>query len=252
MKLFDFAYGGQDFDDKLKSLAILSNEKWSFGDKNDNSILKFYIFKTFEKLYSENKIYIKENKYAVFNTGLFTKFYAPIYAYMLPNRRKPYDKNVQDWELDAFYSEYDIGNLGIEVLPERADFFTDPSSLVFDTHCKIVVQYEHILEDDENNERIPKEIRKSPFLLDIFKGSIDTMTKKVMANYKVAIPQYYHDKVQLLLPLCLLEKNKPDLALVVSKMGTYYQGHTCLTLEMAYNNARLIAKPESNWLNTKF
>ena len=28
----------------------------------------------------------------------------------------------------------------------------------------------------------------------------------------------------------------------------YYQGHTCLTLDMAYNNARLIVKSESTWL----
>ena len=38
-------------------------------------------------------------------------------------------------------------------------------------------------------------------------------------------------------------------ALTVTKVGNYYQGHTCLTLDMAYNNARLIAKPESNWLS---
>ena len=45
----------------------------------------------------------------------------------------------------------------------------------------------------------------------------------------------------------------PDLALVVTKnsSGNFYQGHTCLTLEMAYNNARLIAKPDSNWLRFK-
>lgn len=35
----------------------------------------------------------------------------------------------------------------------------------------------------------------------------------------------------------------------VTKKETCYQGHTCLTLDMAYNNARLIAKPESNWLS---
>ena len=44
-------------------------------------------------------------------------------------------------------------------------------------------------------------------------------------------------------------KRIEELALVLSKMpGGYYQGHTCLTMEMAYNNARLIARPESNWL----
>lgn len=71
-----------------------------------------------------------------------------------------------------------------------------------------------------------------------------------MANYKIAVPQYYHETIQLLLPLCLADSNNPDLALVVTKMGSYYQGHTCLTLQMAYNNARILAKPESNWLNT--
>ena len=28
----------------------------------------------------------------------------------------------------------------------------------------------------------------------------------------------------------------------------FYTGHTCLTLDMAYNNARLIACPNSEWL----
>lgn len=75
------------------------------------------------------------------------------------------------------------------------------------------------------------------------------MKKKVSANYKLAIPQYYEGKIQLLLPLCLADDNIPDLALVVTKTNNVYRGHTCLTLDMAYNNARLIARPESNWLN---
>ena len=28
----------------------------------------------------------------------------------------------------------------------------------------------------------------------------------------------------------------------------YYQATTCISMEMAYMDARLIAKPESNWL----
>ena len=35
---------------------------------------------------------------------------------------------------------------------------------------------------------------------------------------------------------------------LIGYKGNYYQGHTCLTMDMAYSNARLIAKPESNWL----
>ena len=74
------------------------------------------------------------------------------------------------------------------------------------------------------------------------------MKKRVSSNDKLAVPQYYDGKIQLLLPLCLMDDKNPDLALTVTKMNGCYQGHTCITLDMAYNNARLIAKPESTWL----
>ena len=51
--------------------------------------------------------------------------------------------------------------------------------------------------------------------------------------------------------MCLEDDETPTLALTVTKIGNFYQGHTCLTLDMAYNNARLIAKPESNWLSAE-
>lgn len=75
------------------------------------------------------------------------------------------------------------------------------------------------------------------------------MKKRVSSNYKLAVPQYFDDKIQLLLPLCLCSDEVFDMALAVTKKNGYYQGHTCLTLDMAYNNARLIAKPENNWLS---
>ena len=80
-------------------------------------------------------------------------------------------------------------------------------------------------------------------------GPLDIMKKRVSANYKLAVPQYYECKIQLLLPLCLMSDDKPDVAIAVTKKDDSYQGHTCITLDMAYNNTRLIAKPESNWLS---
>ena len=85
--------------------------------------------------------------------------------------------------------------------------------------------------------------------LKIFTGVSDTSIKKVIANYKLAVPQYYNGQIQLLIPLYFEDDNKPELTLAVTKKNGYYQGHTCLTLEMAYNNARVIAKPECNWLS---
>lgn len=84
----------------------------------------------------------------------------------------------------------------------------------------------------------------------LFDGAIKHAKNMINANYKTAVPQYYKGKIQLLIPICLIRENVPDLALVVSKneAGNQYLGHTCLTLDMAYNNARLIARPDSLWL----
>ena len=36
--------------------------------------------------------------------------------------------------------------------------------------------------------------------------------------------------------------------LAIFKENGFYSGRTCLTLDMAINNARLIAKPDDEWL----
>lgn len=135
-------------------------------------------------------------------------------------------------------------------MPERANYFDDPAELVFDTHLDIVPQYDHIFGDQENIDRLPVGIRNSAMRVQLFKGAVDTAKRMLEANYKTAIPQFYKGKMQLLVPICLQSPNVPDLALTCMKTEDKrkYLGCTCLTLEMAYNNARLIAKPESNWL----
>ena len=45
-----------------------------------------------------------------------------------------------------------------------------------------------------------------------------------------------------------MSKSKADLALVIENCNGSYRASTCLTLDMAINNARLIAKPDDEWL----
>ena len=148
-------------------------------------------------------------------------------------------------QLTAFH---ELGEIGIKERPERANYFEHSELLLLDWHYPIDIHYKHILDDKRNQERLPKEFLKSSNKINTINGALDSMKKKVSANYKLAIPQYYDGKIQLLLPLCLMSDDKPDIAIAVTKKENSYQGHTCLTLDMAYNNARLIAKPESNWL----
>lgn len=244
MKLFDFAFCA-NYDRKISQLSSICPEKWSFGASSDNVILKNYIEHTFMKLEEENKIQQTDN-YALLNTGLFTSFYEAIYAYFTPNA----NPNRQKWFLDGFYTSYQLAIMGITAFPERANYFADPSAMVFDTNCDIIPQYQHIFNDPENFLRIPEVIRESPNKSMLFDGAIKRAKLMIDANYKTAVPQYYKGRIQLLIPICLVNENVPDLALVVSKnaVGNQYLGHTCLTLDMAYNNARLIARPDSAWL----
>lgn len=246
MKLFDFAFC-HEYEKKIQNLSGICPEKWSFGSNSDNIILKNYIEHTFLKLQEEEREKIlQEADYALFNTGLYTVYYEPIFAYFTKNKIP----DRQEWYLDGFYTSYQLGMMGVVNLPQRANYFKVPSDLVFDTNCNIVPQYPHIFGDAENFLRIPKAVRESQNKTLLFDGAIKRAKHMIDANYKTAVPQYYRGKIQLLIPICLVSESVPDLALVVSKndMGNQYLGHTCLTLDMAYNNARLIARPDSAWL----
>lgn len=61
--------------------------------------------------------------------------------------------------------------------------------------------------------------------------------RKIHGNYKTAVPQYYDGRIQLLLPICLTNKAAADLALVIERRNGVYRASTCLTLDMAINNA---------------
>lgn len=230
------AYFNVDWNNYIEELSkIAQPEEWSNITYPNKRILTNYMVHTYKKLKSEKHI-IANKEFGLFNTGLFTEFYQPIYAYHN-------EKGLQ------FLTDYDLGNLNISERPPRANYFEDPSLLLFDWHYQININYKHILKDINNLDRIPAKLKDSKNILNNLNGSIESMKKKVSSNYKLAIPQYYEGKIQLLLPLCLEDDETPSLALTVTRIGNYYQGHTCLTLDMAYNNARLIAKPESNWLS---
>lgn len=119
---------------------------------------------------------------------------------------------------------------------------------MLDTRRELRVNVEHIIE--ENRERFPQPyVSMESYALQTFlKGAIDDARERVRRSYKTAIPQYYKGQIQLLLPLCLGNPRKADLALVVEKHQTFYRASTCLTLDMAYNNARQLTKPDRGWL----
>lgn len=246
--IYDYMLWG-DYNKRISDLAdFCINETWSFSTKNDKSILKNYLKYTFSKLQEENKV-LESDDFCVFNTGLFTPYYEAVFV----QGEKNTTTELVKWKFKTFCTKYELGYIGIcDDCPERADYFTNPSLLVFDWRCPVNINYKHILEDEENKKRLPSYVLDSDRPEWELEGSVRNAIKRVTANYKLAVPQYFNGKIQLLLPLCFGKTQEPHLALALTKMENntigYYLGHTCLTMDMAYNNARLISKPESNWL----
>ena len=107
-RIADYIFFG-NFNQRIEELATMSPEQWSFNDSCDKSILKNYLQATFNKLQEEGKI-IETDKYAVFNTGLFTEYFEPIYFYMEPNTHK---NKKQPWYLRQIATEYNLGHFGV-------------------------------------------------------------------------------------------------------------------------------------------
>lgn len=77
--------------------------------------------------------------------------------------------------------------------------------------------------------------------------------KMLQKSFKVAIPTYYRGEIQLLVPLFLDEKNinQASVALVLTldnKGPWHYFCPTCLSLEMARMDSRVITRIDDTWL----
>lgn len=243
-----------DLDSELEALATLAHkEDWDYRHTESNQrlpILRNFIFYTFARLEAEGKIATAsgENgeRVACFNTGLATERQEAIFAVF--GQFKGVADTSPPWFLRKFAKESDRSLTFFAQPPDIANYFTEPSDLLYDTRIRLVTDFDHII--GGNHDRFPRELadndRKMKSALEV---AIESAKRRVRRNYKTAIPQYYHGNLQLLLPLCLVQPEQADLALVVARENEVYRASTVLTLDMAYNNARLIARPDTEWLN---
>ena len=248
--IFDFAWFSER-EDQLRELARQAEEEdWQYHhtpNEHDVPILFNYVRYTYRRLAEERKINLSDDgEFACFNTGLVTPNQEPLFASFEVNRhadarQKWYFKGWfrrGQWELNAFPE-----------LPDIAHYFDDPSVLVLDTRKQFRVNIEHIIEETPRDRfPAPYDGMSSFQVRNVLDGAITHARDRTRRNYKTAIPQYYKGRVQLLLPLCLSSPQRADLALVADIHDDFYRASTCLTLDMAYNNARQLTRPDRDWL----
>lgn len=242
---------GVIFESKLDFLAnFAKEEQWDFHDKrykteSEYPILQNYLFFTYDRLKEEDKIVFTDDQQMMcFNTGLQSREREEdIFAVFEPNLGRP-EGSRQLWKLKKFCLPNDNLLANLKELPDIAEYWTDPAELLFDKRLDIRINYEHIVKDNIQRFRDIGSGHEINILEALLKTQADKAIEKVKRNYKVAIPQFYTDKykkkskIQLMLPLCINNPMKADLALVISKEKGTYIGRTIFPLDWAYMNSR--------------
>ncbi len=238
-----------DFADHLVELEELAeHEDWEYRyTKSDfpRPILYAYIIHTFNRIEEEGKIaFAADDLAACFNTGLVTEQQEPIFALFDENKIP----ERQPWYFQGFVRKGDVRMTRFSELPEMANYIECAEDFVFNPAMELRRNAEHLIA--ENRERFPDDFANygSFQLQNLLSGAFENAVQRVCRNYRIAVPQYHRGRVQLLLPLCLRHPCEPDLAAVIERMDEYYRVATCLTLDQAYSNARLLGRVDEIWL----
>lgn len=260
-KLFDSAYvpNWPDFLYDLQTIA--QPEPWRFKNpkferKNkDNHILEKYILSIFQNQVMDYQAAKSQNEagkflcvrggYVCFHAGLMTRRYKNIYGFLEKNRNPG---STREWFLKGFFDDTSPALRCVDFLPEKPFSYFRKEQWGFYPDWEIRVNVDHILDDPDNRERIPEEIRHFPNLYMLLEAGVELARCTAEFIPSIVVPHLYRGRIQYLLPISLLDPKKPDIAMTITPMDGFYIGSTCLNLEMAYGNARLLARPTAPWL----
>jgi hypothetical protein len=282
LRIFDFAKVA-DWDERLRDLAGLAEpERWIDLHLQSNSplpVLNRYIQHTFKRAFDQQKI-IEAEQLACFNTGLLTSGHEEIFCVFSVSDNydatKPLSNENKKWFLKTWARSGDRILTDFMEFPPLAEYWNDPSHLIFDPKLQVQLNLDHIIRDNLN--RFPEELGgrvgrdgKPTDLNDdadeadeaetqgssdaiplatrnALEGAMKHSIRLAQRSYRIAVPQFYRGKIQLLLPIYLRNSQQPDLALTLERHGGWYRAATVLYMDWAYSHARLLARPNSEWL----
>ncbi len=237
--------------------SIDNSERWDVNDKPESSILRSYFKFTYLRQQETPGHLIHSDSKMCWNTGLMdqngddilAEFNVATYAdgqtgpkYRWTRFLSVADKSATAWR-DAPRARYWESE--------------DRGDLIYDTDKGVpTIQSEHI--GEKIDERFPEGMRnwsRSDVVRAVREAAVHAV-ERVRQNYKTAIPQYFRShsgrgkgSIQLLLPLKFPGSPRPSLALAVRRDGDAYYAATVLKIEWAYTYARLLTKPDTEWLN---
>ncbi len=286
MGIFDYGWIA-DWNERLIRLAeLVERERWSYvslPSKLSFPVLDSYIQYTFSRVADEGKITITDRMTA-FNTGLLTPGQEEVFGIFTVSEKfdpsKPISPDNKRWFFKAWVRAGDKQLTELPELPKLASYWTDPSDLVFNPMLHVELNVDHIIRDnisrfpielggnlgkdgvptdiriEDDVDSTPEDDKLEVMPIDCIPlstrnaldGAMKHSVRLAQRSYRIAVPQYYNGRLQLLLPLYLRNTARADLALTLEKHGDWYRAATVLYPDWAYKHARLLTRPNSEWL----
>ena len=137
--------------------------------------------------------------------------------------------------------------------PYLVEYWNDPRELIFDPKLQVQLNLDHIIKDnlnrfpeelggkldrsgvptdlggqpDEDESEVPEEMADAqPIPLatrNALEGAMKHSIRLAQRSYRIAVPQFYRGRIQLLLPIYLRDSKRPDLALTLERHGGWYR-----------------------------
>jgi Domain of unknown function (DUF3825) len=283
-RIFDFAKVA-DWDDRLHTLAEMAEpERWAYLQAPSRSplpVLDSYVKYTFIRSFDQQKI-VEADQLACFNTGLLTPGQEEIFGVFTISedydRSQPISATNKKWWLKSWARSGDRMLTDFMEFPRLVEYWNDPRELIFDPKLQVQLNLDHIVKDNLNRfpEELGGKVDKNGVPTDLsethddeedevaegaadaqpiplatrnaLEGAMKHSIRLAQRSYRMAVPQFYRSRIQLLLPLYLRDSKRPDLALTLERHGGWYRAATVLYTDWAYRHARLLARPNSEWL----
>jgi hypothetical protein len=194
-----------------------------------------------------------DQNWACFNSGLQDKHSADLFCVF-----ERYHGANPDTSSDWVYKGTETArspvfrlHFGLR-LPKLAWFSNDSRDYVFNTEYTLDTDiFEHMFDRAKERSGFPPDATDES-VRNYLRGAIENLIPKIRRNYKTAIPVYYvaEGRMQLLLPFH--SSNPSDISCFLVERddaNQCYSIKTILDMDQAYFNARLITRPDKEWLN---
>ena len=197
-----------------------------------------------------------DGEWICFNTGLQDPHGSDLLAVFQKYQPRPNApaRVVPDWVFKGCFSpnkQLYRDHFGTSV-PDIAWYSKDSRDFIFDLNYELESEvFEHLFDRAKERAGLPN--ADDEVVRNYLKGALANLKPKIRRNYKVAIPVYYVEekRMQLLLPFASASVAGEYSCFLVERDDTHqlYRLKTIFDLDQAYFSARLLTRPDKDWLN---